>query len=51
MIKLIINLLKTDNFYGVSRRIDIAKGRHKIPATIKESKDIIKRNWYGSRYN
>jgi|TARA_R100000008_G_C3587631_1_gene173771 hypothetical protein len=48
MIKLIIDLLKTDDFYGVSRRIDIAKGRHKIPSTMKEAKDIIKRNWYGS---
>jgi len=47
MIKLIIELLKTDNFYGVNPYIDIAKGKYKAPLTIAEAKDIIKRRWYG----
>ena len=48
MIKLIIELLKTDNFYGVNPYIDIAKGKHKAPLTISEAKDYIKRRWHGS---
>lgn len=47
MIKLIIELLKTDNFYGVSYNIDVAKGRYKSPTTLKEMKETIKRNRYG----
>ncbi len=47
MIKLIIELLKTDNFYGVNPYIDIAKGKYKAPLTRSEAKDIIKRRWYG----
>ncbi len=47
MIKEIVEMLKIDNFYGVSERIDIAKGKYKAPLTFSESKDIIKRNWYG----
>jgi len=47
MIKLIIEALKTDNFYGVSYYIDVAKGRYKSPTTWKEMKESIKRNRYG----
>lgn len=47
MIKLIIETLKTDNFYGVSYNIDVAKGRYKSPTTLKEMKESIKRNRYG----
>ena len=47
MIKLIIELLKTDKFYGVNTYIDIAKGKYKAPLTRSEAKDIIKRRWYG----
>jgi len=36
MLKNIIELLKTDNFYGISENIDIAKGKYKAPETIKE---------------
>ena len=39
MIKLIIELLKTDNFYGVNPYIDIAKGKYKAPLTIQEAKE------------
>ena len=47
MIKLLIEALKTDNFYGVSYYIDVAKGRYKSPTTWKEMKESIKRNRYG----
>jgi len=43
MIKQIIDLLKTDNFYGVSEEIEIAKGRYKAPETIKEGINNVKR--------
>ena len=49
MIKLIIELLKTDNFYGVNPYIDIAKGKYKAPLTWLETKDRIKRRWYGGK--
>lgn len=35
----IIDLLKLDNYYGVSHTIDIAKGLYKIPYTRKDVKD------------
>ncbi len=47
MIKILIEALKTDNFYGVSYNIDVAKGRYKSPTTLKEMKESIKRNRYG----
>ena len=36
MIQKIIELLAIDEFYGQSEIIDIAKGKYKIPKTIKE---------------
>ena len=47
MIKLIIELLKTDTFYGVSYNIDVAKGKYKSPTTLKEMKETIKHSKYG----
>ena len=38
MIQLIIQLLALDEFYGVSKNIDIAKGVNKLP----KAKEIIK---------
>lgn len=35
MIKNILDMLKIDDFYGKSNFIDIAKGKHEIPKTIK----------------
>ena len=49
MIKLLIETLKTDNFYGVSYYIDVAKGKYKSPTTRKEMKETIKRNMYGRK--
>jgi len=43
MFKLILDLLQHDNYYGVSKNIDIAKGIYKQPNTIKESLSQIKR--------
>ena len=42
MVRLIIELLGTDNLKGVNEDIDIAKGKYKFPETIKEFKEHIK---------
>ena len=47
MIKLIIELLKTDNFYGVNPYIDIAKGWYKEPESWKELKSHVIRKYHG----
>tara|TARA_Y200000002_G_C22548165_1_gene606991 strand:- start:459 stop:593 length:135 start_codon:yes stop_codon:yes gene_type:complete len=36
MIADILEILQLDNFYGECETIDIAKGKHKIPETLKE---------------
>jgi hypothetical protein len=38
-----IKLLKIDDFYGVSENIEIAKGKYKLPSSIKEGLRQIKR--------
>lgn len=43
MIKNVIKLLKTQDFYGESEIIEIAKGRYKIPETWGEVIKNIKR--------
>jgi len=43
MIRNIINLLKTNDYYYVSDTIDIAKGYKKAPENINEIKDYLKR--------
>ena len=43
MIKHILDFLQLDEFYGVSKNIDIAKGYYEIPTTIKGAKKQIKR--------
>jgi hypothetical protein len=47
MIKSIIDLLAIREFYGVSREVDMAKGKYKIQYSWKEAKQQIKRIWYG----
>jgi len=49
MIKNIIDLLNIDDFYGVSKRIDTAKGLYKYPKTLKESKLLLIRVWKSKR--
>ena len=40
---LIIRLLNLDNFYGQGETIEIAKGKYKLPTTLKEGIKQIKR--------
>lgn len=47
MIKNIIDLLNTSNFYGVSKNVDFAKGSRKIPYNWKQLKELLKRLWNG----
>lgn len=49
MIKNIIDLLAMDEYYGVSERVDFAKGSRQIPYTWKQLGKLIKRMWNGSR--
>ena len=39
-----IKLLNIDNFYGKSETIEIAKGKNKLPETLKEGFKQIKRH-------
>jgi hypothetical protein len=49
MIKGIIELLNTGEHYGVSERIDIAKGKYQIPSTWKDLWKYIKRTLWQRR--
>jgi len=43
MLDTILELLNQGEYIGVSHKIDIAKGKHKIPKSIKEKKEQLKR--------
>lgn len=43
MITNIIDLLKEDKFYGVSKRVDTAKGKYKIPYKWKGLWNLLRR--------
>jgi hypothetical protein len=43
MIAKLIDLLILDDFYGVSKRMDIAKGMYQIPYSFKSAGKQIKR--------
>jgi hypothetical protein len=45
MIKDIIDLLNTSKHYGVSERVEIAKGKYEMPTTWKQCWNKIKRLW------
>lgn len=47
MIREIVDLLKTNNLYGVHPLIDIAKGKYKAPTNLKEFKESVKRRTNG----
>jgi len=47
MIKNIIDLLVLEDYYGVSRNIDVAKGKYSIPTSIKSGLKQIKRIYHG----
>jgi hypothetical protein len=40
----ILKLLNVDDFYGQDETIEIAKGKNKLPETLKEGYNQIKRN-------
>ncbi len=48
---LVLKLLNVDNFYGVSEIIEIAKGKYKMPETLKEGFKQVKRELYEKRDN
>jgi hypothetical protein len=47
MIKNIIDLLQLKDYYGVSKEVDIAKGKYEIPKTIEGAIKQIKRVYHG----
>ena len=49
MIKDIIELLNTNEYYGVSERVDIAKGKYQTPFTWKDTWKHIKRKLWQIR--
>lgn len=48
MIKEILDLLNTNEWYGVSEDIDIAKGKYKAVKDMAEVKQSLKRTYYGA---
>ena len=44
MIDKILELLNSSEFYGQDELIEIAKGKYKLPMSIKEAKEQHKRN-------
>ena len=49
MIKQIIDLLNMSDFYGETKRIDIAKGYYQIPPSFQKGKKQLKRVWKSKR--
>ena len=45
MIKQIIDLLSSDNFYNVSEEVEIAKGKYKMQTTWSGAFKQVKRIW------
>lgn len=41
----IIELLAMNDYYGVSKKIDTAKGMYKLPYNLEEVKKLFKRIW------
>jgi len=49
MIKNIIELLNANEYYGVSERINIAKGKYELPQTWKDLSKYIKRRLWQTK--
>lgn len=49
MITQIIQLLQSQEWYGVSKEVEIAKGKHQYVHTFKQLKRTIKRKYHGRR--
>lgn len=47
MIRELVDLLKANDFYGVSPVIDIAKGKYKAPENLGDLKESVKRRANG----
>ena len=45
MIKQVIDLLKADKHYGVSERVEIAKGKYSVSHRWRDGFEKIKRVW------
>jgi len=45
MIKAVLDILAVDEFYGISERVEVAKGKYKIAYSFKEAFKKIKRLW------
>lgn len=45
MIKEVLDMLHTTDYYNVSKNVEIAKGKKKYITTWKESKEKFKRAW------
>ena len=48
MIKQIIDLLNSNDWYGLSEDVDIAKGKYKAVKDFAEVKESLKRTYYGT---
>lgn len=42
---ILVKFLNIDNFYNCGKFIEIAKGKNKLPETLKEGFKQIKREW------
>lgn len=49
MIANIIRLLHTDKFLGVSKKVEIAKGKYELASTIEIGKRKLVRKWHERR--
>lgn len=49
MIKQILDLVLSNDLYGVGEYTEIAKGKYSIPTTYKEGIEKIKRVWLSKR--
>ena len=44
MVRAIIEMLNYSDYYGISERVDIAKGKYEVPTTWKKIKNTLKRH-------
>ncbi len=49
MIKIILDLLRSDEWANQSEAIDMAKGKYELPRNFKELKHKIGRQWQSKR--
>lgn len=49
MIKIILDLLRSDEWINQSEAIDMAKGKYELPRNMRELKNKIGRQWQSKR--